>query len=898
MEISRVSSRGRPEGGRARGNPGPARVERRARRTGARGRRRANGRGVRRGNARGRCAAEVDESASIERGKETLVPPEDFRRPRLQFRARARSRDDVTLARGRRARARSAGATASRASAAAVGVRGARRTRRRRPLVLARHAPRRRRRRVAPPSGVALSLAAPAASPTAPAVMPDVRGGSCARRLTLVLVGQTGNGKSATGNSLLGRDAFAAKRSLASVTESCASRVATLDARDAPVLPDALLDASGPAVRAATEICVVDTPGTCDSGRLLEDNLRAISAFLRGEADGDDALADDAGDASLAPAPPNPDSAAVGDVHALVLVLSAGARFTQEEAVATERLIARLGEGILDHTLAVFTRGGDVLRDETTAEELYTSAPESLRRLLSRTKFHADGAAPVLVENKPLPGDAEAFRRIRRARRDAEGTIASEDDGDEDASPPRVVTAARPLLAAVRSMVASLESAGADPGYSVSALRRAASRADADPATAALATLDRLKRRLADMAAGAGDSGGARDAMAAGAMRAFEDLQAQFAARAGAGAGMGAGTGTGTGTGMAGMAGMMGMAGTMSPPPGIPGGGFLSRAAPPPPRRPRVAFTGPALRDFVSALSGDDAPSAAVLDRVEMAAGGRGAVFAFDAALETAGAGGGGVAVAELERGDRSSEEERGTPEGFEGDQHQHQRATPRARVSGRVHASRGSFALVVGGAGDVSATIHSPAFFSLPAPRREETPPPRGGDPFDRPSTDPRPNATTFARLVPARPVSDDDWVADGPAYACALVAEESARAPEGGGGGGGGAAPPLPSIRVVVRGVLPGRTPDVALEARGDASSTEPARFEVGGGCVSAAGCSIAFASEGEGAFAFEGTLDATPAFEANVRPFEGGDGGEGGGAAAVRVSGRGKRWPWAEA
>ena len=71
-----------------------------------------------------------------------------------------------------------------------------------------------------------------------------------------------------------------------------------------------------------------------------------------------------------------------------------------------------------------------MLRDETTAEELYASAPESLRRLLRRTKFHADGAAPVLVENKPLPGDAEAFRLIRRARRDAEGTIASEDDGD------------------------------------------------------------------------------------------------------------------------------------------------------------------------------------------------------------------------------------------------------------------------------------------------------------------------------------------------------------------------------------------------------------------------------------------------------------------------------------
>ena len=45
-------------------------------------------------------------------------------------------------------------------------------------------------------------------------------------RLTIALVGQTGNGKSATGNSLLGRDAFVAKRSLASVTERCEKHVA------------------------------------------------------------------------------------------------------------------------------------------------------------------------------------------------------------------------------------------------------------------------------------------------------------------------------------------------------------------------------------------------------------------------------------------------------------------------------------------------------------------------------------------------------------------------------------------------------------------------------------------------------------------------------------------------
>ena len=56
-------------------------------------------------------------------------------------------------------------------------------------------------------------------------------------RLTVVLVGQTGNGKSATGNSLLGREAFVARRSLQSVTERCRVRYAALDADDEPIVP-------------------------------------------------------------------------------------------------------------------------------------------------------------------------------------------------------------------------------------------------------------------------------------------------------------------------------------------------------------------------------------------------------------------------------------------------------------------------------------------------------------------------------------------------------------------------------------------------------------------------------------------------------------------------------------
>ena len=105
-------------------------------------------------------------------------------------------------------------------------------------------------------------------------------------RLTVVLVGQTGNGKSATGNSLLGRDAFVARRSLKSVTERCRVRCATLDADDEPIVPGdpvAIDDDAGAMRRPSTVLRVVDTPGTCDSGALLEDNLKHISAFLRGE---------------------------------------------------------------------------------------------------------------------------------------------------------------------------------------------------------------------------------------------------------------------------------------------------------------------------------------------------------------------------------------------------------------------------------------------------------------------------------------------------------------------------------------------------------------------------------------------------------------------------------------